>query len=205
LLAIGNTEKFENLVGRLRVLISDLSNLTADLGVLDSQRLIVEYEMELINNEASLEAIAAAGGDGDEQDAVSTAAKCQFMHVQERTAVSRALLSPDDSISVVTDNVNTASITPVASTDFMEIDQTDFDQPIGVHRVADLDWRRVKSRPSFLPFLPTILISEQPSERVRQISSPASDSGPRQSTSITRIAINSRTLLDGLIELTGAS
>lgn len=64
--AVSDRDKFDQLVQNLRDL--HLTKFTEVIGVSDSQHLIVEYEMEMIDDEPSLDVIAAASvcaGDDD--------------------------------------------------------------------------------------------------------------------------------------------
>ena len=157
---MSDKEKFEALIEDLKALIEDLVKLTEVIGTTTSQQLIIEYEIEIINDEASLEVIAAATTRSGDDDTVSSAARRQLNLIQERTAITQGMLGLDDSVSVTSstkqvlleDGTNPVDQDPVG-------EDSGAEQPIGIQRVPDEQWRNVKTKQGFLPWWADSLVS----------------------------------------------
>ena len=215
---VNDRDKFTELIDALKTLIENLVKLTEDKSISTNQRFIVEYEMEIINDEASLEAIAEASACDNDDDAVSTAARRQLEHTQERSALTQGLLGPGDSASMVSRRPDRPAL-PTPESNVLEGDYADdVPQIIGIHRVPHDQWRKLKSRAGFLPYLPTLLVSIAPEDGPirRETTDDVYEDGapPKEGTNEvylsnvrsqpTRLAINSKTLLKMLREITGA-
>lgn len=98
--AVYDREKFNSLVQDLRDLVSDLNKFTDDMGIASSQRLVIEYEMELIDDEPSLELIAAASACDDDDDLLSYAARSRLNRVKEQSVANQSV-GFDDSVSMI--------------------------------------------------------------------------------------------------------
>jgi hypothetical protein len=86
--SVYDKERFEHLVQNLRDFLEDLSKFTSDMGMTESQRLIVKYELELIDDESSLEAITAASACDDGDDLVSHAASQRLSKVRSQSVAN---------------------------------------------------------------------------------------------------------------------
>ena len=83
--------------------MSDLNKFTNDMGIASSQRLVIEYEMELIDDEPSLELIAAASA-CDDDDLLSYAARSRLNRMKEQS------VGFDDSVSMISSRRYTSSM-----------------------------------------------------------------------------------------------
>ena len=70
------------------------------MGIASSQRLVIEYEMELIDDEPSLELIAAASACDDDDDLLSYAARSRLNRVKEQSVANQSV-GFDDSVSMI--------------------------------------------------------------------------------------------------------
>jgi hypothetical protein len=207
--AVNDKEKFSSLVQNLRDLIADLTKMTEDFGVAVSQRLVVEYEMELIDDEPSLEVIAAASACDDDDDLVSHAVSRRLHKVKAQSVANRSV-GFDDSVSAVSIGRYTPSVDIIT-----EEEMEGIVQEIGITRVPLPQWRNVKTRAGIVPWLKTLLVATSPPPSVPD----GEDNSPTFSRTNTldidesmeattcegpvRLAINSRTLINVLRTITG--
>ncbi|KAK3319385.1 prion-inhibition and propagation-domain-containing protein [Apodospora peruviana] len=154
---INDKDKFEDLVERLRNLITDLGQFTEGYGVTQSQRLVVKYEMEKIEDEASLEAITEVNSSAPDDDLVSVAASRQLSLVRERSVVGRQgakgwdLLQPEDSVSMF-------GKPTMPAIQEMEEDAAIGPQPVEITRVQPSQWRNVKTRQGLFSWLGVLIV-----------------------------------------------
>lgn len=199
--AVEERDKFDRLIQNLRDLLSDLMKFTEDIGVPDREHLIVEYEIEMIDDEPSLEAITAASAcDDDDDDLLSSVASRRLSRVKEAQSVANnQSVKFDDSVSMAT----FARYTPSDSTIVEEEEVEGVVQEIGVMRVPISQWRKVKTRAGILPWLKTIVVATGSS--FPGISELGDDIQPIDSTAISRpvrVAINSHVLINALRKVT---
>ncbi|KAK4553238.1 hypothetical protein LTR86_009768 [Recurvomyces mirabilis] len=215
---VNDKERFSELIEALSKLIEDLEKFTEDLSISKVKTTIVEYEMQIIGDEGSLEAIAEASTSGEDDDIVSSAARRQLDRVKERTVLTQALLQPDDSASVV----SPAEHGPATGKhEALENDETYVISPIGIQRVKDSEWRKVKPRQGILPWLSILLVSMTNATPLTRHDSLDADIGaveqePELLASqapdglltveprATKLALNSKILLDAMHSITGA-
>lgn len=74
--AVGDREKFTELIQKLKEFNDDLESITRGTGVPRRQRIIVEHEIEEVDDVETLEEIASAAQEGE--DVVSDAASCRL-------------------------------------------------------------------------------------------------------------------------------
>ncbi|KAJ4356750.1 uncharacterized protein N0V89_004786 [Didymosphaeria variabile] len=200
--AVQDREKFERLVQDLRDLVDDLSKLTEDTGIASSQRIVVEYEMEMIDDEPSLEIIEAASVCDENDDLLSHAASRRLSRVRERSVAGRSVAF-HDSASMVSNQHYAPSVGTL-----IEDDENEVLQEIGITRVAYRDWRKVKPRAELYPALKTLIVATGTSNDVSDISNgihPLSRTNTFDGDAVAsgnecpiRVAINSRTLISTL-------
>jgi len=205
--AVGDRDKFDKLIQNLRDLLADLTKFTDEIGVGDSQRLIVEYELEMIDDEPSLEAIAAASACNDDDDLVSRAASRRLSRVKAQSAGNQSV-NFDDSVSMA----SAVRYTPSIST-IVEEDMDGIAQEIGITRVPISEWRKFKTRAGIMPWLKVLVVAmDTPSTSLdaQEDMQPLSRSntgfvGPEKASDgrAARIAINSRILIGILKKVSG--
>ena len=200
--AISDKDKFDKLVQNLRDLLADLAKLTEDIGVADSQLLIVEYELEMIDDEPSLETIAAVSACDDDDDLLSHAASRRLSRVKAQSVANHAV-GFHDSVSMVSVERYSPSTSTIAEEDIEGLAQD-----IGITRVPISQWRKVKTRAGIVPWLKTLVVATsttltnsdirdgiQPISRTNTL---IADVEPNKHERTVRLAINSRTLISVL-------
>lgn len=194
---VHDREKFSEMIEHLRSLIEDLAKFTEDMDISASQDLIVEYEIEMIGDESSLEAISEAQAGFDSNDTISAVARRKLERVKERSTIAPPI-GPDDSVSVFREPLP-PSLDPISDTDstVVDDDRQSAEQAIGIHRVPDDQWRKVKTGQGLMRWLPTLIVSEAPRVTNDAERASANNQGTAHQT-ITRVAINSTSLLDTL-------
>ena len=207
--SIEDRDKFDKLVQNLRDLLSDLSRLTEDIGVKDRQSLIVEYEVEMIDDEPSLEAITAASAAEDDDDMISSVASRKLSRVKAQSMANQSVKF-DDSVSMA----SFAAYNPSVSTIVEEDDGEGVIQPVEVMRVSVTQWRKIKTRAGVMSWLPILVIATEASSDVVELDdeirglSRADTFGDRDiapsSGKPSRIAINSNVLIRILRRVTGS-
>ncbi|KAL1606256.1 hypothetical protein SLS60_003658 [Paraconiothyrium brasiliense] len=204
--AVHDGEKFDRLVRDLRDLVEDLGNLTKDMGIARSQRIVVEYEMEMIDDEPTLEIIAAASVCDDDDDLLSHAASRRLSRVREQSIAGRSVAF-DDSVSMFSNQRYAPSVSTL-----IEDDENEVQQEIGITRVPYHDWRKVKPRAELYPALKTLIVATGTPNDVSDVSNgirPLSRMNTFNGDAVTstkecpsRVAINSRTLISTLRRIT---
>ena len=156
---VNDKDKFEELVDRIRSLVTDLDQFTEAYGVSQSQRWVVKYEMEKIEDEASLEAITEVNGSAADDDLVSVAASRQLGLVRERSVVGEqhegtgwSRLQPDDSVSLFGGRT---LLPPIYE---LEEDINIGPQPIEITRVRPSQWRNIKTRQGLFSWLGVLIV-----------------------------------------------
>ncbi|OAX78447.1 hypothetical protein ACJ72_07246 [Emergomyces africanus] len=196
--AVSDRDKFDRLVQNLRDLLGDLVKLTEDIGVTNSQHLVVEYEIEMIDDELSLEAITAASACDDNDEILSHAASRRLKMVQEQSVANQSVRF-DDSVSMVP----AQHYTPSMSTLIEDEDNT-ITPEIGVTRVPLSEWRKMKTRTGIIPWLKILIVATSSStdslemrDNIQPLSRANTLDGKEPATceSLLRVAINSHTLL----------
>lgn len=187
--AVGDREKFNYLIERLKDLIEDLNKLTDDFGVRQSQRWIIKYELESIVDEDSLERITEIKPPDDDDDLVSFAASKQLSRIRERSETNREdPVLPGDSVSVFNRRV-------LPAIDELEEDVEVGLQPVEVKRVPADEWRKVKTRQGIFSWLPILLAYTKATTPASDISITKSD--PSESRESWRFLRRENTL-DGV-------
>lgn len=218
--AVNDKDKFCMFIEELQTLIEDLERFTDNAGSLGQQRLIIEYEMAIIDDEASLEAIAEVSPASHGDDTVSSAARRRLNQVEERSVITN-IIQPDDSASMLSKRF-TGALRPISASSGGRTvfangdDEAITDQVIDVLWIEEDNWRFVKTEQGVLPYLPTLLAA-------RSSSVYGSLSGDGESTDAeaggnttdvvdeherrlaTRLAINSKILLGEVRRITGLS
>lgn len=143
------------------------------MGNSSTQRLIVDYEMEIFGDEASLEAIAEVSTLGDDAHTVSTAARRRLQQVQDCSAVTRAL-APDDSIPVLSERASPEEFARNNIEEELPDEENTAIQQLGIQRVPHDQWRKVKTTKGLLAWLPTLINSE-----LEKVQSPAKSNSTR--------------------------
>ncbi|KLJ12494.1 hypothetical protein EMPG_12487 [Blastomyces silverae] len=151
--AVSDRDKFDRLVQNIKDLLGDLTKFTEDIGVTESQHLIVEYEIEMIDDEPSLAVIAAASACDGDDDVLSQAASRRLQIVKEQSVASQSVRF-DDSVSMASAQYYMPSI----STLIEDEDHTVI-QEIGVTRVPISEWRKMKIRTGIIPWLKTLVVA----------------------------------------------
>ncbi|KAL9619323.1 MAG: hypothetical protein Q9160_006088 [Pyrenula sp. 1 TL-2023] len=205
--AVDDRDKFDRLIQNLKDLLSDLMKFTEDIGVPDRERLIVEYEFEMIDDEPSLEAITAASACDDDDDMLSSVASRRLSRVKAQSVANQSV-NFDDSVSMAL----SARYAPSIST-LVEEEVEGVIQEIGVMRVPLSQWRKVKTRAGIMPWLKTMVVATGSSSGIPEfgdeIQSPSRAntlSGDLDATATgrpVRVAINSHALINALRKITG--
>ncbi|OJD13722.1 hypothetical protein AJ78_05854 [Emergomyces pasteurianus Ep9510] len=207
--AVSDRDKFDRLVQNLRDLLCDLAKLTEDIGVTDSQQLIVEYEIEMIDDELSLEAITAASACDVNDEILSQAASRRLKTVKEQSIANQSVRF-DDSVSMLSAQHYTSSVsTLIEDGDGIIIPE------IGVTRIPLPEWRKMKTRTGIIPWLKILVVatsSSTDSLEMRDYIQPLSRTNSLEGNPaivtrerLLRIAINSHTLLSILKRITGCN
>ena len=198
---IDDRDKFDKLIQYLRDLLSDLSQLTEDIGIREREQLVVEYELEMINDEPSLEAITSASAPNDDDDLISSIASRKLSRIKAQSVATQSVKF-DDSMSMA----SAVRYAPSTST-VIEEEMDGAVQEIGVMRVTLTQWRKVKTRAGLMPWLPILIVAMGPtdgSEDIEDGAQVSSAAGQSTSPRITRrIAINSSVLLALLSSVMG--
>ncbi|KAF2258339.1 hypothetical protein CC78DRAFT_621906 [Lojkania enalia] len=205
---VNDKDMFEGLVQNLRNLIDDLIKLTDEFGVTGSQRLIVEYELEKINDEQSLEAITAASACDDDDDLISLAASRQLSRIKAHSVINQPI-GLDDGLSMISAH----RFTPSVST-LVEEEMEGTVQEIGITRKPLSEWRKLKTRPGIMAWLSVLVAATVPStsfiemqDEIRPISRVntlnADVEAPEEHA--VRLAINSQALIGVLRKITACN
>ncbi|KAF2656120.1 hypothetical protein K491DRAFT_657139 [Lophiostoma macrostomum CBS 122681] len=205
---VHDKERFEQLVQNLRDFLEDLAKFTSDMGVTESQRLIVKYELEMIDDETSLKAIAEASACDDGDDLVSHAASRRLSKVRAQSVANQSVAF-DDSVSMASQRQYAPSISTL-----VEEDDEGVAQELGVTRVPLSQWRKVKTRAGIVPWLKVLIVGTGPpasssselEDNIKTLSRTDTldaDWEPTSTDRPIRLAINSRTLLDVLRKVIG--
>ncbi|KAF2181388.1 hypothetical protein K469DRAFT_740828 [Zopfia rhizophila CBS 207.26] len=204
--AVNDRDKFDRLVQNLRDLLDDLTKLAEDIGVTDSQRLIVEYEMEMIDDEPSLEAITAASACDGDDGMLSQAATRRLKVVKEQSMANQSVRF-DDSVSMISFQRYTPSVSTLIGGE-----EDGVVQEIGITRVPLSEWRKMKTRAGIVPWLKVLVIATSSSTSVSEMRDyirPLSRANTLDGNAETtvqerplRLAINSQTLLSTLRKIT---
>lgn len=152
--AINDKDKFERLIQNLRDLLDDLNKFTQAIGVSDSRRLVIEYELEMIDDEPSLEAITAASACDDDDDLVSHTASRRLSRVKKAQSEANQSVGFDDSVSMASMERYTPSISTI-----VEEEMEGVIQEIGITRVPLVQWRKVKTRAGIVPWLKVLVVA----------------------------------------------
>ncbi|PGH07656.1 hypothetical protein GX51_01665 [Blastomyces parvus] len=204
--AVSDRDKFDRLVQNIRDLLGDLTKFTEDIGVTESQHLVVEYEIGMIDDEPSLTVIAAASACDGDDDVLSQAASRRLQMVKEQSVANQSVKF-DDSVSMA----SAQYYTPSMSTLVEDEDDTVI-QEIGVTRVPLSEWRKIKTRTGIIPWLKILVVATsssadgvemrdyiQPLSRTNTFSGSVEHVGREK---LLQIAINSHTLLSILKRIT---
>ncbi|KAL2361844.1 hypothetical protein RJZ56_005268 [Blastomyces dermatitidis] len=204
--AVSDRDKFDRLVQNIKDLLGDLTKFTEDIGVTESQHLIVEYEIEMIDDEPSLAVIAAASACDGDDDVLSQVASRRLQMVKEQSVANQSVRF-DDSVSMA----SAQYYTPSMSTLIEDEDHTVI-QEIGVTRVPISEWRKMKTRTGIIPWLKILVVATSSSAdgvEMRDYIQPLSRTNilsgsvePVAREGLLRIAINSHTLLSVLKRIT---
>ena len=212
---VSDKVKFDNLIEDMRSLIADLTLLTADYGIAQSQKWVISYELETVTDEGSLEIITQVNPPGSEEEITSVIADQQLKRIRGRSTINvEGLLKPDDSISLFNKQVP-------SSTDELEEEVEFGQQPIEVTRVPSHQWRHVKTRQGIFPWLGVLLVSSNASNLAESSALGLNDGKVEESFSFlqragevslrnserlskvpSRVAVNSRILLAVLNKIT---
>ncbi|OJD24079.1 hypothetical protein ACJ73_04560 [Blastomyces percursus] len=206
---VSDRDKFDRLVQNIRDLLGDLTKFTEDIGVTESQHLIVEYEIEMIDDEPSLAMIAAASACDGDDDVLSQAASRRLQMVKEQSIANQSVRF-DDSVSMA----SAQYYSPSMSTLIEDEDGTMIPE-IGVTRVPLSEWRKMKTRTGIIPWLKILIVATSSStdgvelqEYIQPLSRTNTLSGntePVARERLLRIAINSHALLSVLKKVTGCN
>ena len=208
--AVDDNDKFNKLIQNLRDLLADLARLTEDIGFADQQRLIVEYEVETINDERSLEAIAAVSTcDDDGDDTISCAVSRRLSRVKANSVANQSV-GFNGSVSMASFRNHTTSNNVLD-----EGEMEGVMQEIGITRTLFAEWRKIKTRAGIVSWLKVLLVATDShanlsgmQDDIMPISRNASfstdvefDSSPQERA--VRLAINSKILLGILRKIAG--
>ena len=196
--AVDDRDKFDRLIQNLRGLLDDLTKFTEDIGVPDRGDLIVEYEFEMIDDEPSLEAIAAASACDGDDDLLSSVASRRLSRVKAQSDANQSVKF-DDSVSMA----SFARYTPSVST-LVEEEVEGVVQEIGVMRVHISQWRKVKTRAGIMPWLKTIVVAVGSSHGISDLGDDIQpdDLDSTATSRPVRVAINSQVLINALTKIT---
>ncbi|KAL9095942.1 MAG: hypothetical protein Q9165_001940 [Trypethelium subeluteriae] len=204
--AVEDRDKFDRLIQNLKDLLSDLTSFTEDIGVPDSEHLIVEYELEMMDDEPSLQAITAASACDDDDDVLSSVASRRLSRVKAQSVANQSV-GLDDGASMA----SFAGYTPSISS-LVEEEVDGVVQEIGVMRVPISQWRKVKTRAGIMPWLKTIVLATGSSPGISDygddfqalLGADTLSSNPNPTTidRPVRVAINSQVLINALRKVT---
>ena len=202
--AVSDRDKFEALIKNLRDLISDLKELTETTAVPQFQQVITKYELEMIDDQSSLEIITASA-DNEDDDILSTVAGHRLARVKAQSIANRSIKF-DDSASMASFASHASSMST-----FNDENMAGAAQEIGVMRVHISEWRNVKTHAGIISWLKTIVVATgslhnmseltddmQPLSRVNT----PDETGLTTNTKPSRVAINSPSLINSLRKVT---